>query len=259
MRNKVIFCLSLTVLLFVAGCITTEYNIATNTQDIYFYSTEKEVNLGKNISQAIEKEMPISKDPLLNKKIWEIGEKLVKVCDRKEINYYFYIIDKDEKNAFSIPGGYVYIFKGLLDILDNDSQIAFVLGHEIGHIVARHSIKRLQASLGYNFLILASSQIKASGNISQIQGISLILATILSGYSQEDEFLADSLALKYLQRAGFPPQAGIEVLKKLEQAQEKEPLREIAYFRSHPFVSQRIKRIKQELGLPLEFRDIINY
>ena len=117
----------------------------------------------------------------------------------------------------------------------------------------------MQASLGYNFLILASSQIKASGNISQIQGISLILATILSGYSQEDEFLADSLALKYLQRAGFPPQAGIEVLKKLEQAQEKEPLREIAYFRSHPFVSQRIKRIKQELGLPLEFRDIINY
>ncbi len=246
-------------LLSLEACITTEYNIATHTQDIYFYSTEKEVNLGRNVSEAIKKDMPLCKDSLLNKKIWEIGERLVRVCDRREINYYFYIIDKNEKNAFSIPGGYIYIYKGLLSMLDNDSQIAFVIAHEIAHIVARHSIKRLQASLGYNLLVLASSQVKASGNISQIQGISLILATILSGYSQEDEFLADKLAVEYLKRADFNPQESVKVLEKLEKAHKKEPLRKISYFRSHPFIPQRIRRMKEKLGLPLEFKDIINY
>ena len=157
-----------------------------------------------------------------------------------------------------MPGGYVYIYKGLLDMLDNDDQIAFVLAHEIGHIAARHHIKLLQAALGYNLLVLASSQMQTSGNISQLQGINLILATILSGYSQEDEFLADQLAIKYTEKAGLKTEEGLAVLEKLQEANRKEGPHEISYFRSHPFIPQRIRRIKQTLGLPLELKDIIN-
>jgi len=238
------------------GCLTTEYNVATRKQDIFFYSTEKEINMGRNISKQVQAELPIEKTPKLNEDIFDIGRQLSDVCDRQAINYYFYVIDKDEKNAFSLPGGYIYIYKGLIDLLNNDDQIAFVLAHEIGHIVARHSIKRLQASLGYNLLLLGSSQVEASGNAPQ--AISLALATILSGYSQEDELLADHLAVKYTKKAGFDSTAGIKVLEKLEEASRKEGPRRISYFRTHPFIQERIKNIKQNLGVPLDFKDIIN-
>jgi len=247
------------VCLLLCGCVATEYNVATHKQDIFFYSSDKEVNLGRNVSRSINKTSEISKNPQENEKIFTIGRKIADVCDRGEINYYFYIIDEEEKNAFSLPGGYVYIYEGLLEMLDNDDQIAFILAHEVGHIVARHHIKRLQAALGYNLLILASSQIETSGNISQVQGINLILATLLSGYSREDEFLADKLAIKYTKKAGFDPEEGLAVLDKLQEANKKEGPRQISYFRTHPFIPQRIRRIKQTLGLPLEPRDIINY
>lgn len=247
------------LVLFFSGCFTTEYNVATHKEDIFFFSTEKEVNLGRNVAKKVEKQFTLEKHPHLNDKIFDIGRKIAKACDRKEINYYFYIIDSEEKNAFSLPGGYVYIFKGLLELLDNDDQIAFVLAHEIGHIVARHHIKQIQANLGANLLLIASSQIPSGGNISGLQGVSLILNTILSGYSREDEFLADKLAIKYAKLSGYAPEAGIEVMNKLEEAHKKDDPRKISYFRSHPFIPQRIKRMKQELGLPLEFKDVINY
>lgn len=250
-------CIPAIIAVFLSGCVTTEYSVATHKQDIFFYSTQKEISLGKSVSRQINKKYKLVKDPRLNKKVFDIGRKVSAVCDRKELNYYFYIIDEDTINAFSLPGGYVYIYKGLLDILDNDDQIAFVLGHEIGHIVARHSIKRLQSSIGANLLLLASSRVESSGS-SAPGTVSLILATIISGYSQEDEFLADKLGCKYAKKAGFDPSAGIKVLEKLEAEHKKEKARPLAYFRSHPFAVQRIKMMKEELGIPLDFQDIMN-
>lgn len=244
---------------FLCGCFTTEYNVATHQEDIFFFSTEKEVSLGKNVARKVREQFSLEKHPHLNDKIFDIGRRIAQVCDRKEINYYFYIIDNEEKNAFSLPGGYVYIFKGLLDLLDSDDEIAFVLAHEIGHIVARHHIKQLQASLGANLLLIASSQMPASGNISGLQGVSLILNTILSGYSQDDEFLSDRLAVKYARLSGYDPKAGLKVMKKIQEAHRKDEPRKITYFRSHPYIAQRIRRIKLKLGIPLEFQDAINY
>lgn len=244
-------------ILFFSGCITTEYNPATHRQDIFFYSTEREIRLGRNLSRAVEKKYKLIKEPLLIKRINKIGKRIIEVCERKEINYSFYLIEGKEKNAFSLPGGYVYLCKGLLDILESDDEIGFVLAHEVAHIVARHSIKRLQASLGYNLLLLASSQVDSTGGLPQ--GLSLILATIMSGYSQEDEFLADKLALKYMKKAGYNPEAGIKVLEKLEKAGDKEPSSRLAYFRTHPYIFQRIRKAKEYLGLPLEVKDILNF
>lgn len=240
-----------------AGCITTEYNAATHRQDIFFYSTEKEVKIGKNISDRVKQEYELSSNPKLNKKIYEIGKKIAEVCDRQAITYHFDIIEEDEKNAFSLPGGYIYIYKGLLDLLETDDEIAFVLAHEIGHVVGRHSIKRLQANWGANLLLIGSTQVETSND--SVGTVSLMLAQIISGYAKEDEFLADKLATEYLKKANFDPAAGIEVLKKLEKAREEESPHRISYFRSHPFAAQRIRRIKQTLGKPLEFEDIFNY
>ncbi|UCD15876.1 MAG: M48 family metalloprotease [Candidatus Omnitrophota bacterium] len=241
--------------LLLSGCLSSEYNVATHKQDIFFYSTEKEMALGQNIARKVASEYKISANPDDIMRVNQTGEAIVDVCDRKEISYYFYVIEDDEKNAFSVPGGYVYIYKGLLDLLDDD-ELTFVLAHEVGHIVSRHSIKRLQAAMGYNLLLIASRGVSSDPQFSK--GLSFALAQIMAGYSREDEFCADELAVEYTKATGSQPKAGISVLEKLYQ-ESKKKLRPISYFRTHPFTAPRIKHIKEVLRLPIDVDDYINF
>jgi predicted Zn-dependent protease len=252
--SKVCFLGFLPIIL--TSCVTTEYNVGTHTQDIYFYSTEREVALGKNISRQVPKHFEISQNPFYIERVRTIGEKVAAVCDRKELNYYFDVIDDDEKNAFSLPGGFIYIHRGLLDILESDDEVAFVLAHEVAHIVARHSIKKLQAAMGYNLLMIATIPAEKSPQFHQ--GLSFALAQIMVAYSRIDEFDADELATKYAQLAGYDPLAGITVAEKLYQHHKEEEARPITYFRTHPYPVQRITHIKEVLGIPLTISDYIN-
>lgn len=242
-------------IVYITGCFTTSYDVTTDKQNIFFYSTEKEIEIGRSVSKQIAKQLEFSNNPKDLKRVRNIGEKIASVCDRQELEYYFYVIDEDVKNAFSIPGGYVYIYKGLMDIL-NDDELAFVIAHEIGHIVSRHSIKRMQAQMGMNLLLLASTQVKSDSDFDA--GVYLALGQITAAYSREDEFTADGLAGKYLGFTEYNPASGIEVFEKLYQEGKKEPLRPIAYFRTHPFADQRIRKIKESLGIPLDVKDYIN-
>jgi len=246
---------SLVYSLFLSGCLSSEYNVATHKQDVFFYSTEREIALGQNIAKKVAAEYKISVNPYDISRVSRIGEAIAGVCDREEISYYFYVIEEDDKNAFSVPGGYVYIYKGLLDLL-NDDELAFVLAHEVGHIVSRHSIKRLQAAMGYNLALIASKGVSSDPQFSQ--GLSFALAQIMVGYSREDEFCADNLAVQYAGGAEFNPKAGIAVLEKLYKEGKKE-LRPISYFRTHPFTAPRIKHIKEVLHLPIDVDDYINF
>ena len=234
-----------------SSCVTTEYNVATHKKDFFFYSVEKEINLGRNLAKEVSCQFKLSYAPSYLEKVNRIGKKLVKVCDRREIFYHFYVIDKDEKNAFCLPGGYIYIFKGLIDIA-NDDELAFAIAHEIGHTVARHHIKKLQALLGTNLLILAAGNVESP----QFQeGLSFALTQIMCAYSREDEFTADELAVKYTKKAGFSPKAGITLLEKLYQIHKKEKISGSSFFRTHPYISQRIKHIKKILKIPFSVSD----
>jgi len=246
--------------LFLSGCVTTEYNVGTGKQDVYFYSTESEVAMGQNIAKKIYQEFKVSNSPDDIERLNRIAKKITDVLDRRELSYYFYIIEEDQDgksqvNAFSLPGGYSYIFSGLLDILDNDDQLAFILAHEVGHIVSRHHMKRLQAAMGYNLLNVVASAAKTSSEFRN--GLSFALLQILAGYSREDEFNADELAVKYCKLSGFDPVAGIEVLEKLYK-ESKKIIRPLSYFRTHPYPAQRIRHIKEVLQFPLGVDDYIN-
>ncbi len=247
--------ISLIISLLFSACISTEYNVGTHREDIFLYSTEREVNIGRAIARQVEKQLKISHDPEYVKRVNRIGEKIASVCDRQEIHYYFYVIDEDIKNAFSLPGGYVYVYKGLMDIL-NDDELAFVVGHEVGHIVLRHAIKKLQAAMGMNLLVLASTRAETGPDFAE--GLSFALAQIMVAYSRQDEFEADELGAKYTKLAGFNPESGLSVLKKLYEEEKKAPLRPLSYFRTHPYPPQRIAHLKEYLGLPLDVTDYIN-
>jgi predicted Zn-dependent protease len=236
------------------GC-ATEYNIATGRQEWIIYSTEKEVKIGKSLAYQIDKKYKTTEDILLIKRVKDIGERIVKVCDRKEIEYHFKVIEEKQVNAFALPGGFVYVNTALLKKVSSDDELAGVLAHEVAHIVARHGIKKLQAMMGYTLLRIATASTSAQ-NLGR--GLDLAFLYLLSGYSQEDELLADRLAVTYMIRAGYNPEAMISFLHKLYELQKRSPLRPKSYLRTHPYISQRIKAIKQCLGKNLDFKDYIN-
>ncbi|MFQ5680836.1 MAG: M48 family metalloprotease [Candidatus Omnitrophota bacterium] len=237
-----------------SGCVS-EYNLATGRREFLLYSTEKEVNIGRSISRQVEKKYKVLSAAAGGERVERIGEKIAAACDRRDIVYYFKALDAEEVNAISLPGGFVYVNKGLLDIATDD-ELAGVIGHEVAHIVARHSIKKLQASMGYMLArILAVSVAKSPRGA--IQGADIAFNQILLGYSRQDELLADKVGLRYSARAGFKPEAMITFLRKLQKINRDRPVRPLFYNRTHPYTSERIRRIKQELGKNVDFRDYI--
>ncbi len=240
---------------FLSGC-STEYNIVTGQQESYYYSTEREVELGVAMSKQWEKEVKLEDDPLVQDRVQAIGKKIAAVADRKDIDYSFKAIADDEINAVSLPGGFVYVNKGLIDRVDNDDELAGVLGHEVGHIVARHSIKKLQAATGYSWARLVSIFVPQSGPARVTADMAF--TELFLGYGREDELLADQLGTRYAKRAGYNPKAMISFLEKLQEHNRRKPLGPKNYFKTHPYVSDRIRVVKDELGEKISFDDYIN-
>ena len=256
--RKTAILLALSIMAMTGGCATREYNTATGKEDIIFVNTQKEVNIGKSIAQSIEKskEIKLDPDPLMTEHVREVGQKIASVSDRKEVRYTFRVIDKDDVNAFALPGGYVFVFKGLVDKVSRDDELAAVIAHEIAHVVARHSIKRLQGSVGYDILrILMAVTGAGSGDAGRIDAA---FGQLIMSYSREDEALADKLAIKYLKEAGYDPWAVVSLLKKLQEADRTAPIRPYTSYRSHPYVADRIRMVKQELSGEVDFNDYMN-
>jgi MAF protein len=242
--------------LFASGCVSHEYNIVTKQEETYFYSDEKEVEMGRAISKEVEKRYKLVDDPLMQKRVDDIGQKIAAVCDRKDIRYYFKVIDDKEVNAVSLPGGYVYVNKGLMDKVSNDDELAGVLAHEVGHITARHSVKKLQAVWGYSFLRIAAAVLARNGDVQNASDMAF--TELVMGYGRQDELLADELAARYSKRAGYDPRGMLAFLKKLDQVQKSKPIAPPSYLRTHPFTPDRIRIVKQEIGEPADFKDFIN-
>ncbi|MDP2939570.1 MAG: M48 family metallopeptidase [Candidatus Omnitrophota bacterium] len=245
-----VFCFLSSVL----GC-ATEYNIATQRQETLMFGTEKEIQLGYTLSRQYELKYKPTEDVALQTRINDIGQRIAVVCDRKDLLYHFKVVDEKEVNAVSLPGGFVYVNKGLVENTANDDELAGVLAHEVGHITAKHSIKKLQAMYGYTLLSILTA---ATTNPDFKQGVDLAFLEILTGYSREDELLADKLAVKYTKKAGFKPEGIVSFLEKLKEIHQKEPLRPLSYWRTHPYLSQRIAVVKQEVFGQIDFKDYLN-
>lgn len=244
--------LALMMMFSISGC-TAEYNVATQQQEYYIFSTEKEIKVGEGIAQQFNNKFKMVEGIDENARVEAILDKLVAVCDRQDIVYFIKIIDEEDINATALPGGYIYVFKGVLDHAKNDDQLAGVIAHEIGHITAKHGLKRLQASYGALLLQLAS--IESRSNIGP--GVNLALTSLFFEYSQNDELEADKLAVKYMEKAGYDPKEMMGFLETLRKEDDKKPLRRFSYFRTHPHIPERIANINQIVNGEMQFRDYI--
>lgn len=255
MKNSILYLILSALLIIVYGCKTT-YNLATQREELIFISSEREVRMGKSIAREVENRFKLLEDEEMQNRVKGIGERLADVCDRGDITYYFKVLDEEEVNAVSLPGGYIYINRGLIERVESDDELSGVIGHELGHITARHAVKRLQGSLGYFALRVLIAGTKGSRQLGR--GADVAFNELLLSYSREDELLADRLAVKYMRRAGFDPRAMLSFLEKLREVERERPLRPKRRFRTHPYLPDRVRVVREEIFGKIEFEDYIN-
>lgn len=237
------FFLGLT-LCFLSGCATL-YNPATGKNELILIDTKSEVSLGKLLGRQVAQEFKISNDSQLNGRLKKIGAKIAQASDRQDLEYHFFVVDDKELNAFAIPGGSVYVNLGILNAA-NDDELAAVVAHEVGHVAARHSVKKLQVILGYQ--IVMSIAFNKASSLDVARAVDVMFNLISLGYSREDERLADRLSIKYTHRAGFNPRGIVSFLYKLEAEAKKQDISyHLVFLSSHPPIEERIKNMEKEI------------
>ncbi len=231
-------CIIVFMFLFVLGCATT----GINKGQVNIISTREEVVMGEEFSKEVERQFRVFDEPDITTYIESVGRRIVGICDRRDIEYHFAVIMKDEINAFALPGGYIYIHTGLLETLDDESQLAAVLAHEVGHVTARHATERLTAMYGYQLLVgllLGDNPDFYSNLVSDIFTTTGFLA-----YSRSNEYEADRLGAKYVHAAGYDPDGMLELLGRFRDMEAREPGRLEEWLSTHPPTGKRMERVK---------------
>ncbi len=241
--------LPLIFLVFVIhGCAT---NPVSGGSDFVLMSEEQEIALGREYSAEIIKDMPLYDDPVLAKRIQAIGEQVAANSHRPELIYRFSVLDSTDVNAFALPGGYIYITRGLLAYLNTEAELAAVLGHEIGHVTARHSVRQHSTATAAGLVAAvlgAASGVQGADTLANMVG-----TAIVRGYGREHELEADRLGAEYLAKTGYDPDAMLEIIGILKHQEEFEKLRAEkedrepkAYhglFASHPENDERLQEV----------------
>ncbi|UTW09552.1 M48 family metalloprotease [Pseudomonas benzenivorans] len=201
-------------LLQLAGCAL---NPATGRSDFVMMSEREELELGQRYNEEVLKQYPRYADEKLQAYVQRVGERVARHSHRSQLNYRFTVVDSPDINAFALPGGYIYIHRGLLAYLNSEAELAAVLGHEVGHVTARHSVQQQSQSSAWNILgqaVAIGTGIGAVADLTNVLG-----GAFVRGYGRDMELEADGLGAQYLARSGYDPQAMIEVVKVLK-AQE---------------------------------------
>jgi predicted Zn-dependent protease len=208
----------LALLTLAAGCAV---NPATGKREISFVSRSKELEMGRQGDQEILAEFGAYEDTALSAYVERVGRRLAAVCETPELDWHFRVLNAPVVNAFALPGGYVYVTRGMLAAVQSEAQLAGILGHEIGHVTARHTAQRVtqstiaQIGLGVGTLLVP-------GLARYGQEASTGLALLLLKYSRDDETQADELGIRYSVRAGYDPReipSTYETLRRLAARQ----------------------------------------
>jgi len=232
----------------VPACAT---NPVTGSSDFVLISEEQEIALGRQANTEILKETPVYKDPELEQLVQQVGEDLANHSHRPELFYRFTVLDSTSINAFALPGGYIYITRGLLAYLNSEAELAAVLGHEIGHVTARHSVRQQSTAAVTGIL---GAVVAASTGVQGVDSITDMASTaIVRGYGRDHELEADRLGAEYMARSGYDPNAMLEVVGVLKNQEafeirtaEKEGRQANVYhglFSTHPDNDARFQEV----------------
>ncbi len=215
-----------------------------------FFSQNQEIEMGRSYSSQLNGDLVLVDDPEITQYVERVGLRLVDVSLRRDLEYRFFVVNTKEINAFALPGGFVYVNRGLIETTDNESELAGVIGHEIGHVAGKHSLKQLSKKLllagitiGAGLAVGAKS--KKWGQIVSIAGgVGVFFAALK--YSRDDEREADWLGLTELHKAGYNPWGMVSFFEKLESKSKGSGLP--AFLSTHPLPRERKANMRQQIA-----------
>jgi predicted Zn-dependent protease len=208
-------------------------------------SLQEEAELGRQYSDQINAELPLVEDPEIKVYFERLGTRIAQNADPRKLEYHFFVVNSDVVNAFALPGGYVYLNRGLIERAGEMSEVAGVLGHEIGHVVARHGVEQMQKAqaanlgLGLTYLLLGRQPTDAEAAAINIGG-----GLVFMKFSRDDEREADSLAVHFLIDAGIDPQGIAGMFEILLAERQRRPGLLEQWFSSHPLTEDRIAEVQ---------------
>ena len=206
-------------------------------------STAQEISLGRRAASELEAEFGLVPGPAPHAAVAQIGTRLVAISDRPTLPWTFRVLNTSQVNAISLPGGYIYVTRGMLSFVQSPDELAFVLAHEVGHVDERHHVALIQRD--FFFTIVLSLVLGRDPGTAQIGN--LVGALLARGFSREAEFEADTAGVTLAHRAGFNAGAGLVFRERLRAVEGRDPSRVEVLFRTHPALAERIVRVRSLL------------
>jgi len=207
-------------------------------------SEAQEIQIGEQQDAEVRREMGVYDDRALQQYVSDIGLRLARQSERPNLPWHFTIVDVPAINAFALPGGYVYVTRGILPFLDDEAQLASVLGHEIGHVTARHAAQQYSKSTGAELGVLLGSifvpEVRPFGQLAET-GVGVLMLK----YGRDDELEADRLGVRYAARAGWDPDAMLRMLSTLARIEDATDDKGVPnWLSTHPSPDNRIARVQ---------------
>ena len=232
--------LALASVLAVNACAT---NPATGKRQFSLMSEDQEIQVGRQQDAEVRREMGVYDDRALQEYVSDIGLRLAKQSERPNLPWHFAIVDVPAINAFALPGGYVYITRGILPFLDDEAQLGAVLGHEIGHVTARHAAQQYSKSTGAELGVLLGSifvpEVRPFGQLAETS-----LGVLMLKYGRDAELEADRLGVRYASVAGWDPDAMPRMLATLGRVEEATDDKGVPnWLSTHPSAENRIQEV----------------
>src|SRR6266480_270531 len=222
---------------------------------VNFYSLEKEIGLGKQLAQEVERSSKLIDDPIITEYVNRVGQNLVRNSDAK-VPFTIKVIDSDEVNAFALPGGFFYVNSGLILRAQEESELAGVMAHEISHVTARHGT--CQATKG-ELMQLASIPAMifipyTMAGYALYQGLNMAIPLTFLKFSRDAEREADFLGIQYMYKAGYDPNSYVTFFERVQADEKRRPGTIPKVFSTHPPTPERIANTQKEIARILPAR-----
>ena len=222
---------------------------------INFYSIEKEMALGKQLAQEVARQAKVVDDPPLAEFVNRIGQNLARNSDAM-VPFTFQLIEGAEPNAFALPGGYIFIYTGLLKLADEEDEFAGAVAHEIAHVAARHMTRQATKSQLANLATIPLSVLLGGwAGVAARQGAGVAVPTAFLKFTRGDEAEADYLGTQYMYAAGYDPTGAVSIFEKIESLNKTKPGVAARIFSTHPMDADRILKTQKEIERILPAKD----
>ncbi len=219
-----------------------------------WYSTEKEIRIGKEYAQQIEQSMKLIQDPVVNEYVNRIGQNLVRNSDAK-VPFTIKVVDSDEINAMALPGGFFYVNSGLILAADDEAELAGVMAHEIAHVCARHATRQMTRAQLANLMSIPLIFVGGGIGYAAREAASIGLPLTFLSFSRGFEAEADYLGVQYMYKAGYDPNEFVNFFEKIQAQEKKKPGSLAKAFSTHPQTPDRIQKTQEEIATILPPRD----